>query len=217
MAQLGQSCNMEDILSSLPISLYIHVLQYIPFTECAKNIHLISKIHKLQISNEIPNLVWMRFFLLEILQPDRLPVIKMMTQCNSCRGFGMSLTKPNGLCTHCNTPELIAKHAIPCGCGRCTECKLMKTSQNNNNMMVNDNNRDRGGLYDNIGEPTTIKLMKLFFDKSTSIIALKNVVNNNSNNNTEFHLTLPEMYKPFSNNLKSIFLHYIVQNDEEQN
>ena len=42
----------------------------------------------------------------------------------------------------------------------------MKTSQNNNNMMVNDNNRDRGGLYDNIGEPTTIKLMKLFFDKS---------------------------------------------------
>ena len=84
-------------------------------------------------------------------------------------------------------------------------------------MMVNDNNRDRGGLYDNIGEPTTIKLMKLFFDKSNSIIALKNVVNNNSNNNTEFHLTLPEMYKPFSNNLKSIFLHYIVQNDEEQN
>ena len=56
-------------------------------------------------------------------------------------------------------------------------------------MMVNDNNRDMGGLYDNIGEPTTIKLMKLFFDKSTSIIALKNVVNNNSNNNTEFHLT----------------------------
>ena len=40
------------------------------------------------------------------------------------------------------------QHAWPCGCGRCTECKLSKTSQNNNNMMVNDNNRDRGGLYD---------------------------------------------------------------------
>ena len=60
MAELGQSCNMEDILSSLPISLYIHVLQYIPFTECAKNSSH-SKIHKLQISNEIPNLVWMSF------------------------------------------------------------------------------------------------------------------------------------------------------------
>ena len=81
-------------------------------------------------------------------------------------------------------------------------------------MMVNDNNRDRGGLYDNIGEPTTIKLMKLFFDKSTSIIALKNVVNNNSNNNTEFHLTLPEMYKPFSNNLKSIFDQHIIRESQ---
>ena len=188
--------------------------------ECAKKIHLLSKIHKVQISNEIPNLVWMRFFLLDILQTDRLPVIKIMTKCNSCRGFGMNLTKPNGLCAHCNTPELIAKHAIPCGCGDCTECKLIKMSQNNNNVMVNVNTcnnnnkniRDRGGLYDNIGEPGTIKLIKLFFDETTSIIALKNVVNNNSNNNTEFHLTLPEMYKPFRNDLKSIFLHYI-QND----